>query len=96
MGMLQRKPVFPNVIELNYQAGHVIGCSVYVVYDGLDWILVDVTDLPDVQVGDAVVLLGRDGQDAITAEEWAGKIGTITYEVFCNISKRVPRVCSYA
>jgi alanine racemase len=58
----------------------------------MDWILVDVTDIPDVVVGDRVTLLGRDGSECITALEWADKIGTITYEVFCNISKRVPRV----
>ncbi len=58
----------------------------------MDWILVDVTDIPHVQVGDQVTLLGRDGDEVITAEEWADKVGSITYEVFCNISKRVPRV----
>jgi alanine racemase len=58
----------------------------------MDWTLVDVTDLPDVQVGDHVTLLGRDGEAIITAEEWADKIGSITYEVFCQVSKRVPRV----
>ncbi len=58
----------------------------------MDWILVDVTDHPDVQVGDRVTLLGRDGDDLISAEEWAEKIGSITYEVFCQVSKRVPRV----
>ena len=58
----------------------------------MDWILVDVTHLPGIQVGDQVTLLGRDGNEAITAKEWADKIGTITYEVFCNVSKRVPRV----
>ena len=58
----------------------------------MDWTLVDVTDLPDVQVGDRVTLLGRDGDEIITAEEWADKVGSITYEIFCNISKRVPRV----
>jgi alanine racemase len=58
----------------------------------MDWILIDVTSFPDIQVGDQVTLLGRDSDDIITAEEWADKIGTITYEVFCNISKRVPRV----
>ncbi len=58
----------------------------------MDWILIDVTRLPDVQVGDQVTLLGRDGDAIITAEEWADKVGTITYEVFCNISKRVPRL----
>ncbi len=58
----------------------------------MDWILADVTNLPDVQVGDQVTLLGRDENEIITAEEWADKVGSITYEVFCNISKRVPRV----
>lgn len=58
----------------------------------MDWILVDVTEIPDVTVGDRVTLLGQDGDECISALEWADKIGTITYEVFCNISKRVPRV----
>lgn len=58
----------------------------------MDWTLVDVTDIPEVQVGDQVVLLGRDGQECISAQEWAEKVGSITYEVFCGISKRVPRV----
>jgi glyoxylase-like metal-dependent hydrolase (beta-lactamase superfamily II) len=40
--MLQRKPVFPGVIELNYQAGERIGCNVYLVYDAEEWILIDV------------------------------------------------------
>lgn len=58
----------------------------------MDWILVNVTTIPDVAVGDRVTLLGRDGDECVTALEWADKIGTITYEVFCNISKRVPRI----
>ena len=40
--MLQRKPIFSNVIEMNYQVGHVIGCCVYLIYDAHEWILVDV------------------------------------------------------
>jgi len=58
----------------------------------MDWIMVDVTDLPEVGVGNLVTLLGRDGGDCIRAEEWAERIGTINYEVFCQVSKRVPRV----
>lgn len=58
----------------------------------MDWILVDVTDLPASQVGDRVTLLGRDGNACITSAEWADKVGSITYEVFCQISRRVPRV----
>jgi alanine racemase len=54
----------------------------------MDLVTIDVTDLPDAQTGDEVVLLG----DAITAEELATKTQTISYEVFCRIGARVPRV----
>lgn len=40
--MLTRKPIFPNVIELNFQAGRLFGCNVYLVYDQSDWILIDI------------------------------------------------------
>jgi glyoxylase-like metal-dependent hydrolase (beta-lactamase superfamily II) len=40
--MLQRKPIFPQVIEINHQAGQRLGCNVYLVFDGSEWILIDV------------------------------------------------------
>jgi hydroxyacylglutathione hydrolase len=40
--MLERKPLFPNVIELNYQAGSVFGCNVYLIYDEDEWVLIDI------------------------------------------------------
>ncbi len=40
--MLQRKPIFPNVIEINVQAGHLIGCNVYLIYDADEWALIDI------------------------------------------------------
>jgi hydroxyacylglutathione hydrolase len=40
--MLERKIIFPNVIELNFQAGHVIGCNVYLIFDGDQWLLIDI------------------------------------------------------
>jgi hydroxyacylglutathione hydrolase len=40
--MLQRKPVFPHVIEMNYQAGERLGCNVYLVFDGQEWLLIDI------------------------------------------------------
>lgn len=40
--MISRKPVFPNVIEMNVQAGQRLGCNVYLVYDASEWILIDV------------------------------------------------------
>ena len=44
-----------------------------------------------VEVGDEVVLIGRQGDEEITAEEWAGLLDTIAYEVVCGIGPRVPR-----
>jgi alanine racemase len=58
----------------------------------MDWTMIDVTDVPGVAVGDEVTLLGRDNGQRITAEEWAARIGTIGYEVLCQVSKRVPRI----
>jgi alanine racemase len=58
----------------------------------MDWILVDVTELPDVVAGDSVTLLGQADGLQISAEEWAEQLGTINYEVFCRIGQRVPRV----
>ncbi|MEA2489517.1 MAG: alanine racemase [Acidobacteriota bacterium] len=58
----------------------------------MDLVTLDVTDLAEVTVGDEVVLLGGQGQDELSAEELAAKLGTISYEVLCNVSARVPRV----
>lgn len=59
----------------------------------MDWIMLDVTRIPGVTVGDDVTLMGSDGQgNAVTAEELAERAGTISYEILCGISKRVPRV----
>jgi alanine racemase len=59
----------------------------------MDWIMLDVTDIPGVAVGDTVVLMGPDDAgNCIHAEELAAWAGTIPYETFCTISKRVPRV----
>lgn len=57
----------------------------------MDQFMVDVGD-DNVTVGDEVVLIGAQGDDRIRAEEWAGRLGTIGYEVVCGISARVPRV----
>ena len=58
----------------------------------MDFIMVDVTDIPRVKVGDEVVLMGRQGKERITADEIAEKIDSISYEVLCSIGKRVPRI----
>ena len=59
----------------------------------MDWIMLDVSRVADVTVGDEVVLMGSDqAGNAIRAEELADWAQTISYEFFCGISKRVPRV----
>jgi alanine racemase len=57
----------------------------------MDQLMVDVGDL-DVAVGDEVVLIGRQGDEHVRAEDWAERLGTIGYEIVCGISARVPRV----
>ncbi len=56
----------------------------------MDQLMVDCGDDP-VRVGDEVVLLGVQGDEQITANEWGGLLGTIGYEVLCGIGPRVPR-----
>jgi alanine racemase len=57
----------------------------------MDQLLIDCDD-DAVAVGDDVVLLGRQGDQEITAEEWARRANTITWEILCGIGARVPRV----
>lgn len=56
----------------------------------MDQVVVEVGEL-DVRRGDEVVLLGGQGDEEITADEWAQELGTISYEVVCSIGPRVPR-----
>ena len=58
----------------------------------MDQILVDCGDDEGVLPGDEVVLIGRQGNEHITAWEWATHVGTIAYEVLCGIGPRVPKV----
>jgi alanine racemase len=58
----------------------------------MDLTLVDVTDVPGVKLNDRVTLMGRAGDLSITAEEIGEVIGTISYEVTCGVSARVPRI----
>ncbi len=58
----------------------------------MDLCMADVTDVPDVSVGDTVTVFGRDGNDEITVGDLARQLGTISYELLCNISKRMPRL----
>jgi alanine racemase len=58
----------------------------------MDMCTIDVTHIPGCAIGDEVVLLGRQGNEYISANEIAGKARTISYEVLCALGKRAPRV----
>ncbi|TMB70580.1 MAG: alanine racemase [Chloroflexi bacterium] len=57
----------------------------------MDQAALDVAAVPNVQVGDVVTLIGRDADAVLTADDLAEAAGTISYEVLCGISNRVPR-----
>jgi alanine racemase len=57
----------------------------------MDQFMVDVGDAP-IEIGDVATLIGRDGDEAVTAEELARHIGTINYEVTTRVPSRVPRI----
>jgi alanine racemase len=58
----------------------------------MDMCMVDVTDVPGAAKGDEVVLIGPQGEENIGADEVANLAGTISYEILCGISARVPRL----
>ncbi|MEY3330153.1 MAG: alanine racemase [Cyanobacteriota bacterium] len=57
----------------------------------MDQIMLDVSEIPDLQVGEVVTLLGEDGE-YISADDWANTIGTISWEILCGFKHRLPRV----
>jgi len=58
----------------------------------MDQCMVDVTDVPDVKVGDEVIIMGTDGKNTILAEDIAKATGTISYEIVCAFGQRLPKV----
>jgi alanine racemase len=58
----------------------------------MDMIMIDVTDIASVQIGETATLIGQQGQESIWADEVASWVGTIPYEVLCGIGPRVPRI----
>jgi alanine racemase len=57
----------------------------------MDMVMIDVTDVADAQINDAVILLGTQGDETIDARELAEIAHSIPYELLCGISSRVPR-----
>ncbi len=58
----------------------------------MDQCMIDVTDVPDVKVGDEVIIMGSDGKNTILADDIAKATGTISYEIVCAFGQRLPKV----
>ena len=58
----------------------------------MDQIMLDVSAVPDLQEGEVVTLIGQDGSDRITADDWATKLDTISWEILCSFKHRLPRL----
>jgi alanine racemase len=57
----------------------------------MDMMMVDVTDIPNPTIGEEVVLLGKQGEKEITAQDYAGWLNTISYEIICGIGGKANR-----
>lgn len=58
----------------------------------MDQCMIDVTEVPDVKVGDEVIIMGTDGKNTILADDIANATGTINYEIVCAFGQRLPKV----
>ncbi|OQA49753.1 MAG: Alanine racemase [Firmicutes bacterium ADurb.Bin300] len=58
----------------------------------MDLMMVDVTHIPDVKIGDRVIVMGKESSCEVTAEEMAEKSDTINYEIICAFKNRVKRI----
>ncbi|MBO1349832.1 MAG: alanine racemase [Hormoscilla sp. GUM202] len=58
----------------------------------MDQLMLDVSAIDDLQIGEVVTLLGQDGDIEISADDWATMLGTISWEILCSFRHRLPRV----
>jgi alanine racemase len=58
----------------------------------MDQLMLDVSDIPDLQTEEVVTLIGQDGDLSISADDWAQSLGTISWEILCSFKHRLPRV----
>ena len=58
----------------------------------MDQLMVDIGDLNDISIGEVVTLIGKDGNECVTADDLANMAETINYEVVCGVAARVPRI----
>ena len=58
----------------------------------MDQMMLDVSSIPDIQEGEVVTLIGQEGSEQISAEDWATQLNTISWEILCGFKHRLPRV----
>ncbi|MBD2301301.1 alanine racemase [Nostoc sp. FACHB-190] len=58
----------------------------------MDQLMIDISQLPEIQEGEIVTLLGDQGKEQITADDWAAQLNTISWEILCGFKHRLPRV----
>lgn len=58
----------------------------------MDQIMLDVSAVPDLREGEVVTLLGQDGNQSISADDWATTLDTISWEILCGFKHRLPRI----
>ena len=58
----------------------------------MDQCMIDVSNVPNVKVGDEVIVMGSDGVNTILADDIAEATGTINYEIVCAFGQRLPKV----
>ncbi|AFY44932.1 alanine racemase [Nostoc sp. PCC 7107] len=58
----------------------------------MDQLMIDISNIPDIQEGEIVTLLGDQGKEQITADDWAEQLNTISWEILCGFKHRLPRV----
>ncbi len=97
-------PITMAVIPVGYYDGYDrgLGNGAYALVSGrraqvrgricMNMAMLDVTGIPDVHPGSEVVLIGKSGQESISAETFASWCNTINYEVTCRISETIPRI----
>ncbi|MBA4449467.1 alanine racemase, partial [Cylindrospermopsis raciborskii CS-506_D] len=58
----------------------------------MDQLMIDISSLVEVEEGEIVTLLGEQGEENITADDWANQLNTISWEIICGFKHRLPRV----
>lgn len=58
----------------------------------MDQLMLDVSAIPDLQAGDVITLLGQEGNENISADDWASQLNTISWEILCGFKHRLPRL----